>query len=197
MQNRRTQIVAHSAVFTALTFVVTFFTSIPLPFGGIVNMGDAVIFITAFVAGPIPAMIAGGLGSALVNLAGRPAVIWAPFTLVIKGGYGLVAGLLFKAFREKAVTTDPDLPPPPAKLNRRTVLAMLLAAFAGSVIMISGYFFSRWGLAYLGFIPTDGNTAIYVAAFWMLPNTIQMAVSAAVAVPTSIALRKILKNHAF
>ena len=203
MNNKRTKLIAYSAVFTALTFVVTFFTSIEILPGGIINFGDAVILITAFVAGPIPAMIAGGVGSALVNVAGRPNIIWAPFTLVIKGGYGLIAGLIFKAIREKnkpQITEDFDdstLVIQPESAKWRTLAGMVIASVVGSVIMITGYFFARWLLIGVGLLPASREVAILDALFWAGMNSIQMVVSSTIAVPTALALRKIMKSHIY
>ena len=47
--------------------------------------------------GPVPAMLAGGIGSFFADLAVYPATMF--FTLVIKGLEGLLCGLLMKLFR--------------------------------------------------------------------------------------------------
>lgn len=61
------------------------------------NCGDAVIFVTATLLGPLPAMIAGGLGSFFADLAVYPATMF--FTLVIKGLEGLLCGALLRLAR--------------------------------------------------------------------------------------------------
>lgn len=86
-----TKLIAYTALMTALTYVGTL-----LGFSGgqfYFNLGDTVILICAYLFGPIPAMLAGGLGSFLGDLTVYPATML--YTLVIKGLEGLVAGLLF------------------------------------------------------------------------------------------------------
>ena len=87
-------------VFTALMTALTVVATVVLGFRTgdfFFNCGDTVIFITAALFGPVPAMIAGGLGSFFADLAVYPATMF--FTLVIKGLEGLLCGLLMKLFR--------------------------------------------------------------------------------------------------
>lgn len=87
-------------VFTALMTALTVVATVVLGFRTgdfFFNCGDTVIFITAALFGPVPAMIAGGLGSFFADLAVYPATMF--FTLVIKGLEGLICGLLMKLFR--------------------------------------------------------------------------------------------------
>ncbi len=87
-----TRFVAYTAVMTALTYVGTLigFSGAQFYF----NLGDSVILICASLFGPIPAMIAGGLGAFFADLTVYPATML--FTLVIKALEGLIAGMLFK-----------------------------------------------------------------------------------------------------
>ncbi len=86
-----TKLIAYTALMTALTYVGTL-----LGFSGgqfYFNLGDSVILICAYLLGPIPAMIAGGLGAFLGDLTVYPTTML--YTLVIKAIEGLVAGLMF------------------------------------------------------------------------------------------------------
>lgn len=86
-----TKLIAYTALMTALTYVGTL-----LGFSGgqfYFNLGDTVILICAYLLGPIPAMLAGGLGAFFGDLTVYPATM--VYTLVIKGIEGLAAGLLF------------------------------------------------------------------------------------------------------
>lgn len=77
----------------ALVFVSTYVFFVPIPATrGIFNFGDIMIFIIAFTFGPILGGLAGGMGSALADIVAAP--IYAPYTLVIKGAEGWVAGYL-------------------------------------------------------------------------------------------------------
>jgi uncharacterized membrane protein len=94
----RARRIARSALLVALTAAATLVVRIPTPATqGYINVGDAVIFVTALLFGTRPAAVAGGIGSALADLIGGY-TFWAPFTLLIKGGEGLIAGLLFRRF---------------------------------------------------------------------------------------------------
>ncbi len=91
-----TRLIAYTALMTALTYVGTL-----LGFSGgqfYFNLGDSVILICAYLLGPIPAMIAGGLGAFLGDLTVYPATML--YTLVIKAIEGLVAGLLFMLLKK-------------------------------------------------------------------------------------------------
>ncbi len=86
-----TRLIAYAALMTALVYAGTLigFSSAQFYF----NLGDCVILIAAYLLGPIPAMIAGGLGAFLGDLTVYPATM--VYTLFIKAIEGLAAGLLF------------------------------------------------------------------------------------------------------
>jgi uncharacterized membrane protein len=106
------------AVFTALVAITTFSVRVPIPAtGGYINIGDVIIFVAALSFGWLVGGIAGGLGSAIADIIGFP--IFAPFTLVIKGLEGLIAGLIS---------------------NGESFKRDVLAWGAGSMIVIAGYF---------------------------------------------------------
>jgi uncharacterized membrane protein len=115
-----------SAIMAALVCVATLLIRIPNPMGGYFNVGDVMIFVSALVFGPIVGGIAGGVGSALADLIGFP--VFAPFTLVVKGVEGVLAGLI----------TD-----------KKNVSKDVLAVVIGGLAMIFGYFFTEvylWGV---------------------------------------------------
>lgn len=87
-------------VFTALATALTMTATVVLGFRTgdfFFNCGDTVIFLSAALLGPLPAMLAGGFGSFFADLATYPATMF--FTLVIKGLEGGLCGLLMKLFR--------------------------------------------------------------------------------------------------
>lgn len=129
----------------AFVCVATMVIQIPIPgTSGYVNIGDSIIFITSVVLGPIPGMIAGGIGSAFADMLSGY-THWAPFTLVIKGLEGLVVGLIYKHAKHKSV--------------------MLLAMILGVVIMVGGYIIGgfiikgSWIIA-LGSVPANSIQGI-------------------------------------
>ncbi len=108
-----------TALMTGLVLAVTFVVSVPISaVGQVFDGGDIMIFIAAWTFGPIVGGIAGGIGSALSDALMPGTAGYAPFTLVIKGFEGFVAGYLAKRF--------------PSRLRISWVLA--------STIMVGGYF---------------------------------------------------------
>lgn len=83
-----------TALAIATVTVVTLFLKIPLPASkGYFNLGEAVIYLVAFLFGGPIAALAGGLGAALADLlAGY--TFYAPITLMIKGLEGWLVGRL-------------------------------------------------------------------------------------------------------
>jgi uncharacterized membrane protein len=106
----------------ALVAVATFIVQIPNPATrGYINFGDIMIFVSALTFGPVVGGFAGSVGSAISDVAGGYG-FFAPFTFVIKGIEGLLAGLIS---------------------NRSNVIRDGIAvAFAGSE-MIAGYFLTE------------------------------------------------------
>ncbi len=83
------------AVMTSLVFVVTTIATVPISaLGQRFNGGDIMIFIAAWAFGPSIGGFAGGVGSAFSDaLYPGP---FPPFTMVIKGCEGYVAGFFVK-----------------------------------------------------------------------------------------------------
>ncbi len=113
--------VALYGVLIALTAAVTMLVAIPFPpTRGFFNLGDSVVFFTAFTFGMRAGGICGGMGSAAADvLLGYG--YFAPITLVTKGTEGLVAGLVGGRSNKKA-------------------WALGLGVAAGGVCMVTGYF---------------------------------------------------------
>lgn len=84
------------AMSIALTYVATAFINIRLPFqanGGLIHLGNVVLFVVAALFGRRTGAIAGALGMGLFDLlSGWTA--WAPFTFIIVGLMGYVVGLI-------------------------------------------------------------------------------------------------------
>ena len=123
-QGRITLTVAQAGIMAALVAVATFAVQVPIPATkGYLNFGDIMIFASALIFGPIVGGFAGGVGSALSDVAGGYASTYAPFTLIIKGAEGIIAGLIAKRGSKK-----------------RNVLAVAVAG----VEMVSGYFLAEF-----------------------------------------------------
>ena len=112
--------VAQAAIMAALVAVATYLVQIPIPATkGYLNFGDIMIFVSALTFGPAVGGFAGGFGSALSDIAGGYASTFAPFTLVIKGAEGIIAGLIANKVSRK-----------------RDILAVVVAGAE----MVAGYF---------------------------------------------------------
>lgn len=143
---KTTKQIAGISVFIALTAVVTIFISIPTPGAGYLNFGDAIVYIAAACLGPVGGMLAGGIGSAIADLA-LAYSIWAPFTLVIKGLEGLICGLLIKLFT-RLIDSKTDNYLAHAGVG---LAAMLISA----VEMVGLYFFAGWIIGGYGMAIAD------------------------------------------
>jgi uncharacterized membrane protein len=124
MESRFTVITAAlMGVMAALVAVTTFAIQIYIPATrGYLNFGDIMIFVSALTFGPIIGSFAGGVGSAISDVAGGFAY-FAPYTLVVKGVEGFIAGLVSNRIS-----------------YRRDVLALIIAGAE----MITGYFLAEF-----------------------------------------------------
>jgi uncharacterized membrane protein len=113
----------------ALVAIATYLVQIPNPpTHGYINFGDIMIFVSALTFGPIVGGAAGSVGSALSDLA-SPYAYYAPFTFVVKGIEGVLAGLISNRLSPK-----------------RDILAVIVAGTE----MITGYFLVQFFLLQFG-----------------------------------------------
>lgn len=154
----------------AIITVMTMILPIPIPFtSGYIHLGDAVIFLSVLILGQKYGAAAAGMGSALADLLLGFAV-WAPWTLVIKGGMGIIMGL-FIAKAAKNQKGNGFL-----GVSIYAILGMILAG----VFMVAGYYVAE-GIIY-------GN---FIAALLGVPwNIGQFAVGMVLAVLIASALYK-------
>ncbi len=165
MRNVTIRQVTLTALLMAMVTVATMLIQVPVPATkGFINIGDTVIFVAALMLGPRAGLAAGGLGSALADVLSGYAH-WAPWTLVIKGLEGLIAGAIgARAFRRGGV------------FGLRPLLGLGLAA----AWMVGGYYLA--GGAMMGF---------KAAAAEVPGNLIQGFGSTLIAAPLLAALRRL------
>ena len=137
-----------TAMFAALVCVSTIVIQIPSPVGGYVNLGDALVLMSAFLLGPVYGGAAAGIGSALADLITGYAH-YVPGTLVIKLLIAVAAALVNRAL----VKATPNIKPLPR---------YIVAGIPGEIIMVVGYLFYAWfclsrGASALASVP--GNIA--------------------------------------
>lgn len=122
MKNKNLIKIVMAAMFAALVTGLTFFPTIPIPGGGYVHLGDAMIYLAASFL-PMPyAMAAAAIGGGLADLLSGYAT-YAPFTVLVKA-------LLTVAFTYKNEKI----------LSKRNWLAPL----AGIIITPGIYFAADW-----------------------------------------------------
>lgn len=97
MKNNSTKYLTSSAMFAALTLVLTYFhTPMPNANGGYVHLGDAIIFLAACIM-PLPyACAVATIGAGLADIISGFAV-WAPATIIIK----ILLVLMFTSKKDK------------------------------------------------------------------------------------------------
>lgn len=89
-----TRDLAQTSLLVALVFIATRFINIRLPLaltGGLVHLGNTMLFISAIVFGKKKGAISGAFGMALFDLLSEWA-IWAPFTFIVRGVMGYIIG---------------------------------------------------------------------------------------------------------
>lgn len=106
-----------TALLAAVVAVTTMVVNIPLPrVQGYLNVGDTMVLLAGLLFGPAVGAMAGAIGSSAADLLLGYA-FWAPWTFVIKGGEGFLAGWLLRR-SNKAVPS----------------------AGAAALVMVGGYF---------------------------------------------------------
>jgi len=109
-------------VMSAVVCVATYLIRIPIPATeGYFNVGDAMVFTSALLFGPVVGFFCGGIGSALADLISGY-VLFAPITFIVKAVEGLLVGLISNG-----------------KDWRRDIIAVII----GGTEMISGYFLAE------------------------------------------------------
>lgn len=116
-----------AALFASLCCVATMVIQIPTPTGGFLNLGDAVVVLSAFFLGPVYGTLSAGLGSALADIFAGYAQ-YAPATFIIKALMALCVWFVLHIF-SKLTDKKPNL----------FFLFTALGALFAEIIMILGY----------------------------------------------------------
>lgn len=128
--DKRIRELALMGLLSALLVIATVMLRFPVPtFNLYFNLGEAIIYLTALLYGPIPGALIGGVGSALADIIGGYPV-WAPITFIIKGLEGYIVGSL---------------------ANKNRYIAVML----GAIIMMAGYALAAGILYGIGAVPIE------------------------------------------
>ncbi len=138
----RTQRLVLAALFTALSFIFTFFVKIPFPSGGYFNIGDAFIILSAIVIDPFTGVLVGALAGSLSDLFAGYA-LYIPFTIIAKALEALLAGLIYHKLKG---------------------IFKYIGIFAGAILMVATYALAYFLLlgknAMWANLPFDGIQAV-------------------------------------
>ena len=128
MQGRDVRRIALVVVMAAVTCTMTLVVKVPIPAtGGYIHLGDVAANFAALAFGPWLGFLISGGGMAIADLIGYP--IFAPGTLIVHGLQAVVVGYLGRG---------------------RKPWVMLLAALAGGLVVIAGYFLYEWLILRMG-----------------------------------------------
>ena len=147
-----TRKLVYTAVLSALAIAMTMVVSIPIGQNGYVNIGDSVIFLSAYILGPIGAMIVGSI--TFLSDIFLWYFVYVPATLIVKGIEGLLLGFGFIYLKK----------------IKNKILEMVLSIFVimvAGIIMMTGYFITDLILT---------NT-LATATLGLIPNLIQASIS--------------------
>jgi len=212
----RTRELALSGVMTALVFVVTRAFVLPIPqTKGFFNLGEAGVYASALLFGPLVGALAGGVGSALADLSLGYAQ-YAPFTLVIKGLEGAVVGLVARTvspgvwrFGLGAGAIAAAVLLASEALAVRVAAAVLLGVAAGGLLLLRSEGGSRvaakvFGMMAGGLIMVAGYfvTQAYLLGLGALPalaevpyNLVQVSVGTVAGLAASVAFDRALPSR--
>ncbi len=107
----------------ALTYVATAVINVPNGYGGVIHLGDSMVFLAAILFGRRTGALSGAIGMTLFDLL-SPYAEWAPFTLVIKAGMAIIVGTIAYSGGAKGESMV------------RNIVGMVLAG----IWMIAGYY---------------------------------------------------------
>lgn len=116
-----------TAMFASMVCVCTLCVQIPSPMNGYINLGDALVLMSAFLLGSRYGTLAAGLGSMLADLFSGYAY-YAPATLVIKAATAFLAATLACKWEKRFPDT----------------LRRIIAGTLAEAVMVLGYLLYAW-----------------------------------------------------
>lgn len=155
--------IVQMGLLSALTFVAAWAIHIPYGNGGVIHLGDSMIFLTAVIFGRRYAAVSGAIGMTMFDILSGFSV-WAPYTLVIKAVMGLIAGSLANQGGSKG----------------RSVVKNAAGMVLAGIWMILGYYAAEAIITW----------NITQPLFSILGNVIQVGAGAAIAFVIIAAIKK-------
>lgn len=164
------------SLMAAITFLATSVIHVPT-FMGVLHLGDSMVFLSAILFGRKKSAIASAVGMCLFDLMSGY-IMWAPFTFVIKGVMGYIAGTI--AYRKD--------------YNGNNTLNNIFAFVVAGIWMIVAYYIG--GTVILTFISKDFaiKQALIISLKDIPTNILQVVAGIALALPLVAALKTKLNN---
>lgn len=161
------------AVMAAIVCVTTFTIKVPT-YTGYTHIGDSMVLLSVMLLGTKKAVIASSIGMGLTDIISGY-VVWAPFTIVIKGVMALIAG--------KIIYNN--------KKNEDKLLVNLIAFIIAGLWMVVAYYFSGAIITrYILFKSATLQQSLILALKEIPSNLVQATVGIIIALPLGKALKK-------
>ena len=156
-----------TSLLIALVYIATSVIKLKLPIslnGGLIHMGNSMLFTAALLFGPRKGAAAGAFGMALFDLLSEWAA-WAPFTFVVRGVMGYIIGKT--AFMNHK--------------SGRNWAYNILGILLGTIWMLFGYYMTE--------VILYGNWILPFSS--MIGNMVQIVIGAVIALPLTAALQRV------
>jgi uncharacterized membrane protein len=160
----------------AVIFVMTSIAHIP-SFMGVIHLGDSMVLLGAVLLKKKKGAISAAVGMSLFDLL-NGYTAWAPFTFIIEGLMGLIAGSI--AYRKN--------------YKGESFINNLFAFLISGIFMVAAYYFS--GVILARFIVLKAatlNQACIIAMKDIPGNIAQAAAGIIISLPLSLSIKKALK----
>lgn len=168
---KKTKSLVQVSLMAAIVFLAAYIIHVPTA-GGVIHLGDCMVFVAAALLGKKKGAAASAIGMALFDLMSGYA-IWAPFSFVIKGVMAYVAATIIE------------------KNTSNNVKTQILAFLVSSVWMVTAYYFSQVLIGTLLTGEFVSSSAAFVYALKDVPTNIFQVVSGVViSIPLIKAIEK-------
>jgi len=176
--NIKTLSIVQVALMIAITTLITMTVRVPT-YAGYTHLGDSMIFLSVILLGKRKAVVSSAIGMCLADILGGY-IVWAPFTLIIKGSMALIAAII--VYRGK---------------NNGDNIANNIAAFVfAGIWMVFAYYIA--GAFVTSFLLSENVTfaqGLIVSLKDVPANVIEVLVGIALAVPLSKMIKR--SNYKF
>jgi uncharacterized membrane protein len=171
--NNKTLSIVQVALMIAITTLVTMTVRVPT-YAGYTHLGDSMIFLAVVLLGKRKAVVSSALGMCLADILSGY-LVWAPFTLIIKGSMALVAALII--YR--------------GKQDGNNIANNILGFVVAGIWMVFAYYIA--GAFITSFLLSEHVTfaqGLIVSLKDVPANVVEVLVGIALAVPLSKMIKK-------